>query len=503
MSAAMDIEGALPADIPSDVKAESVRPDADVLERDAKHAAIAAKEQGNQLYKEGKYRSAISKYSEAIALCPLDASFLGNRSAAFMMVEDFTSALQDSLKAIALDPMFCKAYVRAAKCYIHLGQLEDVYPLIKNANMKISASFDVQAEVQRAKRLSRLLDECRAQIAAGKAASHLPSIQMLCEEMSQSLVAKIMLIEGMMARNKYEEVVSITTRLIREHSSNVTLLRLRGTAYYFMGRLDQACSHSQEALRFDPDNQECFKLFKTVKRLEKLKEAGNAAFKAGRMQEAFDLYSEVLQVDPKNGRFNAVIFCNRAAVAIKKSMFQQAIQDCTACLDIEESNVKALCRRAMAYLETEDFEAAVRDLECAARHSQNDRGVMEQLKHAKLELAKSKRVNPYKVLGVDTSADERDIKKAYRRLALQFHPDKNHGSSDADKAIAETKFKQVSEAYDVLSDPQKRRRYDSGADMDSCGGGGHHHDVDVNQMFQMFFQGGGGGGGDHHHRFRF
>ncbi len=61
----------------------------------------------------------------------------------------------------------------------------------------------------------------------------------------------------------------------------------------------------------------------------------------------------------------------------------------------------------------------------------------------------------YKVLGVEKTADQKEIKKVYRRLARQFHPDVNPG----DKA-AESRFKEINEAYEVLSDPEKRRKYD-------------------------------------------
>ncbi len=62
----------------------------------------------------------------------------------------------------------------------------------------------------------------------------------------------------------------------------------------------------------------------------------------------------------------------------------------------------------------------------------------------------------YKVLGVDRQASDQDLKKAYRKLALKWHPDKN----PTNRELAENNFKLVSEAYDVLSDSQKRKIYD-------------------------------------------
>ena len=70
--------------------------------------------------------------------------------------------------------------------------------------------------------------------------------------------------------------------------------------------------------------------------------------------------------------------------------------------------------------------------------------------------------NYYDILGVKQDASEDEIKKAYRKLSLQWHPDRHVGDSEEDKKKAEDKFKEIAEAYSVLSDPDKRARYDRG-----------------------------------------
>src|ERR687883_363578 len=76
------------------------------------------------------------------------------------------------------------------------------------------------------------------------------------------------------------------------------------------------------------------------------------------------------------------------------------------------------------------------------------------------------RTDYYKALGVDRKASQDDIKKAYRKLARKYHPDTNKDAG------AEERFKEISEAYDVLSDPEKRKKYDRGGSVFSGAGAG-------------------------------
>ena len=104
----------------------------------------------------------------------------------------------------------------------------------------------------------------------------------------------------------------------------------------------------------------------------------------------------------------------------------------------------------------------------------------------------------YEVLGVDKSASEDEIKKAYRKIAIKYHPDRNPGNKEA-----EEKFKEAAEAYDVLHDPQKRQQYDqfgfngpgAGFGGGGFGGGASMNMDDIFSMFGDIFGGHAGFGG--------
>lgn len=91
----------------------------------------------------------------------------------------------------------------------------------------------------------------------------------------------------------------------------------------------------------------------------------------------------------------------------------------------------------------------------------------------------------YNILGVDRNASEEEIKKAYRKLAIQYHPDKQVGKTDFEKKEAEEKFKEAAEAYEILSDKDKRQQYDTFGTVDE--NFMNYGSADINDILRRHF----------------
>jgi DnaJ homolog subfamily C member 7 len=184
---------------------------------------------------------------------------------------------------------------------------------------------------------------------------------------------------------------------------------------------------------------------------------------------------------------------------------EDALADIDASIALAPGSFKALRTRARLHMHAEKYESAIADFNAALEQAQMEgadadvKALRADIKKAEVALKRSKTKDYYKILGVDREAGEAELKKAYRRESLKHHPDKGGD---------EEKFKLVAEAWGVLSDPQRRRRYDLGEDEDGqssgMGGMGGMHGADLADLFAQFHGGGfpgGFGGGGHTHGF--
>ncbi|XP_069490591.1 dnaJ homolog subfamily C member 7 isoform X2 [Ambystoma mexicanum] len=447
------------------------------------------KEQGNRYYAKKDYNEAYNYYTKAIDALPKNASYYGNRAATLMMLCRFREALEDAQQAVRLDDSFVRGHQREGKCHLSLGnamaacrcfqkviELEpkntQVLQELKNANAVLEYERIGEADFE--KRDFRKVVFCM-----DRALEYAPA----CHRF------KILKAECLALLGRYPDAQSVASDILRMDATNADALYVRGLCLYYEDCIEKAVQFFVQALRMAPDHEKARLACRNAKALKAKKEEGNTAFKEGNYEQAYQLYSEALAIDPNNIKTNAKLYCNRGTVNSKLKKPLDAIEDCTNAIKLDDTYLKPYLRRAQSYTETEQYEEAVRDYE-KVYQSEKTKEHKQLLKNAQLELKKSKRKDYYRILGVDKNASEDDIKKAYRKRALMHHPDRHSGATSDVQKEEEKKFKEVGEAFTILSDPKKKARYDSGQDLDEDGV--NMGDFDANNIFKAFFGGPGG-----------
>ncbi|XP_046859863.1 dnaJ homolog subfamily C member 7-like [Xenia sp. Carnegie-2017] len=479
---------------------------------DNKQLAETKKDAGNKAYSAKDYKLAVKLYTEAIELDNCCAPYYGNRSAAYLMMKDYYHALDDAKIALKLDENYIKAYFRIARCNLAQGSTESAERALAKAKEIDPNSKTLQDEYLRVHQIQ--------QFEASSFEAHdkedyrkvIFCTRRLIELSPDCNLYKIMRAEALALMKKYSEAEVEANSVLRENNRNADALYVRGLCLYYQDNEEQAFKCFTNVLKIDPDHKKAKAIRKKAKLLQATKDNGNNAYKRGNFEEAYSIYTNALTIDPNNVSTSAKLYYNRAVVASKLNKMTEAIDDCTEAIKLDGSYLKAYMKRAKCYMESENYEEAVRDYEkvCKMNGCRENRSLLQD---AKLQLKKSKRKDYYKILSLPKDCSDADIKKAYRREALKHHPDRHSGATDQVKKQEEMLFKEVNEAYGVLSDPQKKGRYDRGEDIDD--NGFTTSDFDPNTIFQAVFGGGGFpsgfgggfpsgfGGGHHGHEFHF
>jgi DnaJ homolog subfamily C member 3 len=291
----------------------------------------------------------------------------------------------------------------------------------------------------------------------------------------------------------YYGAISETGRLLKVQSQNIDAYELRGNAYYRLGEHDQAVAHYREGLKLDPEHVECKRGHKLVKAIEKKHKNGQAAFDKRDYQGAITHWAAAILIDPHHDTYNRPTQLKIAQAYSRLGQHREAQQMIQDHIDTVGESLDALWAMGESQQAADQFEEAVRTFHRAVEITTDDKKneAQQKLQEAQVALKQSKEKNYYKILALPRSATKKEIKKAYRELALKWHPDKNTDN----KEEAEKMFQDISEAYEVLSDDELKAKYDRGEDVfeNQGGGGGGQRHHNAHQFFQQHFQQGGGG----------
>ncbi|KAH7393783.1 hypothetical protein DE146DRAFT_660013 [Phaeosphaeria sp. MPI-PUGE-AT-0046c] len=495
---------------------------------------------------------ALGLLSAAPLTCAISPSDIPADTPVAQLIKDASVKLatgnaQDALTyfdvAISRDPQNYLTFFRRGAAYLSLGRAQQAQHDFDKV-LELKPGFE-GALVQRAKIKARRADWAAARIdyeAAGKA----DDIAQLDEAEGAAILAQAAAEKGdwdscisqagtaivvaggaydirkTRARCRFEkgeviEGISDLQHLLQINKGDIEPhLQSSAMAFYSLGETDKGIKHIAQCLQSDPDSKACMKLRRREKNLEKDLKKVRSYFEKRQFATASKLLIDRGEDEPgllkevkqdfqdyvdmgyifkssPQGLYNELLEKTCEAY-VEMGNHKKGTPYCLEALSINPTSLYGSLHKAQSELDKDEFEDAVRTLEAAKEHHQQSQKLHDLLNKAQTLLKRSKTKDYYKVLGVTRDADDRDIKRAYRKLSKLYHPDKA-SSQNMTPEDAQKKMASVNEAYEVLSDPELKERFDRGDDPNSTEGQqGNPFQGNPFQGQQFMFRQGGGGG---------
>ncbi|KAL5361881.1 hypothetical protein BJX96DRAFT_152987 [Aspergillus floccosus] len=427
----------------------------------------------------GSARDALLYFDAAIARDPTNYLTIFQRGAAYLSLRRNTQALEDFDRVLELKPDFESALLQRSRLRASSADWTSALSDLEKAGKKSSPEYveleearDAALRAQKAEERKQW-DDCitQANVAVLKANTALG----LRQTRAHCRFEKGDIEEGI---SDLAHVLQISPGSVEPH------LQMSAMLFYSLADNERGIAQIRKCLHSDPDSKPCNRLYRREKQIAKRLQKLRDALEARKFNNAINLLVGVgddtgllgdVKGDIEEGRGAGHIHqkapnklyaslvedtCNAYQEA---HMPKRAAPYCTEALETNPYSLPALLFKGQTAIDEERFDEAIATLNTAKEHHPGSREVQSLLQKAHVLLKRSKQKDYYKILGVSRDADERTIKKAYRQLTRQHHPDKATAQG-VSKEEAEKRMAGINEAYEVLSDPELKTRYDNGDD---------------------------------------
>ena len=452
------------------------------------------KEKGNALFKQKRYEDAIAYYNKAIKLNPNQEVLYSNKGTCEKCLKEYKEAIRDYEKALEINPKNTKNMNRLASVYIIKGKIGDAKIMQEKAlNLEpYNSTFKEQMTT-----IEKILeDEIKLEdkIKDKKFEDAEEVCKRLIEKVSDFSDLKLKYIQVLIENVKLTDALQYINKEINfeDKKNNEQFDYLTALCLYYDGQYEKA-KKQINLMKSKGNSIDTKDLLNKVNTIESVKNKANEIFKQKKYEEAIEEYTKILEFDPSNKKFNSLILANRALCYQKLNKNVEALRDSNQSIKLNPFYARGYIKRGNVYMELKMFDDARADFQKAKDLDPNISGVEGYLNDANKKAESARKRDYYAILGIDKNADEKEIKRAYKKMAMKYHPDRNSESEES-KKMAEKKFIDVNDAYSVLSDPKKRSMYDQGVDPlnpEEAQGGGMHFGGDASEILKMFFGGGG------------
>ncbi|RKF73411.1 DnaJ-like protein subfamily C member 3 [Golovinomyces cichoracearum] len=429
----------------------------------------------------GQTNDALLYYDVAIARDPRNYLTYFKRGAAYLSLGKISKACADFDEVLSIKPGFEGALVQRAKIKARIGEWE----ASKKDYLAHGNSVQDLALVEEARKASIFANNAEN---LGKWEECIVQSSKATEVASRMLTLRLTRANCRIQNGETREGIMDLKHVLQiQPGMTESRLQISATLFYDLADMEQGIDQIRNCLHYDQDLKSCKKLYHRERALEKqinlvkknlerkqyvtsLKTLIPSSSGVGLIQEIKDDIKELREAGTIAGKSTNKLLglllgltCEAYFKASTQKNFHKARAWCDEALEYEQNNLYGLLSRAQKQIEAEHYEAAINSLTEASNQYPDSHEIKQMLQDAQVNLKRSKTKDYYSVLGLPRDADSLQIKSAYRRLIKKYHPDKAH-KQGVSKEEAEKKMATINEAYEVLSDPELKKRYDHGDD---------------------------------------
>mmetsp|Transcript_3459 Transcript_3459/g.9850 ORF Transcript_3459/g.9850 Transcript_3459/m.9850 type:complete len:580 (-) Transcript_3459:532-2271(-) len=412
-----------------------------------------------------QYKEAITLFSKCIA-GHADPLALVGRGRAWEALNQPGQAQADAREALKLDVSCAPAHTLLVNALVQLGRLEDARAHLDAVPVR---DEPLEALDQLVEGLLTMRTDAEAALTAGVFPKARELFATMLRHSSASFL-QLDLARAELGMGMCDQTIRRTRELLRDDPNNGSAYAVRGTAYYLNGDFDQAWKHLQEALKLDPDDARTQVAAKKARKVQRAAEGAKSATFNRRFEETISLATEAIDVadPPLRSPLHAMLYAERAAAHLRLKQHDKCLEDCAKALYGSDNECKpAALTRASALHALGRHEEALQDMTAMLKVYEHDAQVKHAYHRANFEVRKMRRPDLYGLLQVPTVSSAPEIKAAFKRRALELHPDKVDMDDTEGKKFAEKRFKELGEALEILTDDFKRKLWDEGYDKEA------------------------------------
>ncbi|CAF3645273.1 unnamed protein product [Adineta steineri] len=455
-------------------------------------------EKGKKLLATGQLADALTHFHSAIEADPKNYVAYFRRAAVYLGMGKSKAALPDLSKVIELKPDFIAARMQRGNLLLKQGDFDEAKTDFENVLTSDASNTEARNQFDLTQKLIQSAQEADDSYKNADYTKTIELLSTIVENCPWAIKLRELRADSYLKSGDFPKAVNdlkATAKLIPDNTQ--AFLKI-SQLLYSMGEADDSLTNIRECLKLDADHKECHAHYTKVKKLAKQLESIRDAISQSNWNECLNKANQVLKLssDPSSHAFiyrahSSLCTC----MSRGKSPAKETIDKCTEVLDTYHvSDAEILISRAEAYILNEQLDAALADYQ-RAHETEDSNRVHDGIKRVQKLIKQSKKRDYYKILSVRRSANKAEILRAYRKLAIKWHPDKYEGD---DKKKAEKMFIDIAAAKEVLTDPEKRAKFDGGDDpLDA------EEQAQQHNQFQGGFNPFGAGNGQGGFTFRF